>query len=183
MWMPSFHSSGMFSSSQICLKRFCRMSRMLTAVSLSALMASAGISSRPSAFLFVSAVIALLISVLDGLLQCIGKSVSAGCISGGLSGVGIFNMFYPSYHFLYFWEAVFWVSGVVFHHLDYDSSVLASLILDKRRWYRLEMVFSLWSRLLFSSIHSIFQLSHRGQVLLHLAVVQLIYLRLLVNCR
>lgn len=78
------------------------MSRMLTAVSLSALMASAGISSRPSAFLFLSAVIALLISVLDGLLQCIGKSVSAGCISGGLSGIGIFNMFYPSYHFLYF---------------------------------------------------------------------------------
>lgn len=91
MRIPSFHSPGMFSSSQICSKRLCRMLRMLTAVSLSALMASAGISSGLSAFLFLSALIALLIAVLDGLLQSIGRSASSGCMSEGLSCVGLFN--------------------------------------------------------------------------------------------
>lgn len=56
--MSFFHPSGMFATIQICL-RLCRMLRMLKAVYLSALMAYASISSGPSAFLLLIAVIGL----------------------------------------------------------------------------------------------------------------------------
>ena len=64
---------------------------MLTAVSMSALMASAGISSGPAAFPFLIVVMASFISAFVGLLQLMGNSVSAGRFSGGSSGVGRFN--------------------------------------------------------------------------------------------
>lgn len=67
--MSFFHPSGMFATIQICL-RLCRMLRMLKAVYLSALMAYASISSGP--FLLLIALIALLVSVLDCLLQSTG---------------------------------------------------------------------------------------------------------------
>lgn len=69
--MSFFHPPGMFANIQICL-RLCRMLRMLKAVYLPALMAYASISSGPSAFLLLIAVIALLVSVLDCLLQSTG---------------------------------------------------------------------------------------------------------------
>ena len=64
---------------------------MLTAVSMSALMASAGISSGLAAFPFLRVVMAFFISAFVGLLQLMGNSVSAGRFSGGSSGVGQFN--------------------------------------------------------------------------------------------
>lgn len=72
--MPIFHSSGMIFSPQIFLKRLCRM---VTYVLISSLMASAGITSGPVTFP---------ISVFVGMSQLIGRSVLAGCMSGGLSG-------------------------------------------------------------------------------------------------
>lgn len=42
-------------------------------------------------------VIVLLISVVDGVLQLIGLCVSAGCVSGGVSGVGLFKNCLKSY--------------------------------------------------------------------------------------
>lgn len=62
---------------------------MLTAVSESALMASANISLDPAAVPFVSVVNAILIFVVYDL--SIGRSVSDGCVSGDVSGVGLFN--------------------------------------------------------------------------------------------
>ena len=62
---------------------------MLTAVSVSALMASAGMSSGPAAFPFFSVPIALFISALDGLSQLMGRSLSAGGMSGCSSGAGL----------------------------------------------------------------------------------------------
>ena len=51
---------------------------MLVAVSLSAQMASAGISSGPAAFPFLSVMMVFLISAFVGLSQLMGSSVSAG---------------------------------------------------------------------------------------------------------
>ena len=51
---------------------------MSTAVSMFALMASAGTSSSPAAFPFLSALMAFLISALEGLSQLMGSSFSAG---------------------------------------------------------------------------------------------------------
>ena len=63
---------------------------MSTAVFMSALMASAGTSSGPAAFPFLSALIAFLISAL-GLSQLMGSSSSAGGMSAGVSGAGSFT--------------------------------------------------------------------------------------------
>jgi hypothetical protein len=51
---------------------------MLVAVSISALMASAGMSSGHVAFPFFSVMMAFLISAFEGLLQLMGNSASAG---------------------------------------------------------------------------------------------------------
>ena len=59
---------------------------MFVAVSMSALMFSAGISSGPAAFPFFRDMMAFLISDLEGLLQLMSRSSSAGCMSGGVSG-------------------------------------------------------------------------------------------------
>ena len=64
---------------------------MLTAVSMSALMASAGISSGPAAFPLLRVMMAFLISAFEGLSQLMGSSVSADGMSGGESGVGRFS--------------------------------------------------------------------------------------------
>ena len=64
---------------------------MLVAVSMSALMASAGILSGPAAFPFLSVMMAFLISAFVGLSQLMGSSVSAGGMSGGVSGTGQFS--------------------------------------------------------------------------------------------
>jgi hypothetical protein len=64
---------------------------MVTTVSLSALMASTGMLFGPAALPFLSVVIAFLISVLDGLSQLMGSTVSAGGMSGGVLGAGRFN--------------------------------------------------------------------------------------------
>ena len=56
-----------------------------------ALMASAGISSGPAAFPFLSVMMAFLISAFVGLLQLMGSSVSAGGMAGGVSGAGRFS--------------------------------------------------------------------------------------------
>ena len=56
---------------------------MLVAVSMSALMASAGISSGPAAFPFLSVMMAFLISAFVGLSQLMGSYVSAGGVRGG----------------------------------------------------------------------------------------------------
>lgn len=64
---------------------------MLTAVSDSALMASASISLDPAAIPFFRVLNAFLILVLYDLLQSIGRSVWADCMSGDVSGVGLFN--------------------------------------------------------------------------------------------
>ena len=64
---------------------------MLTAVSVSALMASAGISSGPAAFPLLRVMMAFLISAFEGLSQLMGSSVSADWMSGGESGPWRFN--------------------------------------------------------------------------------------------
>lgn len=64
---------------------------MLTAVSDTALMASASISLDPAAVPFLRVLSAILIFVLYDLLQSIGRSVSADCMSGDVYGVGLFN--------------------------------------------------------------------------------------------
>ena len=64
---------------------------MLVAVSMSALMASDGILSGPAAFPFLSVMMAFLISAFVGLSQLIGSSVSAGGMSGGVSGAEWFS--------------------------------------------------------------------------------------------
>ena len=64
---------------------------MLTAVSVSALMASAGISSGPAAFPLLRVMMAFLISAFEGLSQLMGSSVSADGMSGGESGVRWFS--------------------------------------------------------------------------------------------
>ena len=51
---------------------------MSTAVSMSALMASAGTLSSPAAFPFLSAMMAFLISALEGLSKLMGSSSSVG---------------------------------------------------------------------------------------------------------
>ena len=58
---------------------------------MSALMASAGISSGPAAFPLLRVMMAFLISVFEDLSQLMGSSVSAGGMSGGESGVGRFS--------------------------------------------------------------------------------------------
>ena len=60
---------------------------MLAAVSMSALMASASISSGPAAFPLLRMMMAFLISVFEGLSQLMGSSFSADGMSGGESGV------------------------------------------------------------------------------------------------
>ena len=57
---------------------------------MSALMASAGISSGPASFPLLRVMMAL-ISVFEGLSQLMGISVSADGMSGGESGVGQFS--------------------------------------------------------------------------------------------
>ena len=57
---------------------------MLTAVSMSALMASAGISSGPAVFPLLRVMMVCLISAFEGLSQLTGSSVSAD----GMSWVG-----------------------------------------------------------------------------------------------
>jgi hypothetical protein len=81
MTSPSFYlaAAGTYSFSQILLKKFCRM---MTAVSVSALMAYTCMLCSPAAFL---------ISALDGLSRLMGSFLSAGGVSGGLSGAGRFN--------------------------------------------------------------------------------------------
>ena len=64
---------------------------MLTAVSMSALMASAGISFGPAAFPLLRVMMAFFISTFDGLSQLMGSSVSVDGMSGGESGAGRFN--------------------------------------------------------------------------------------------
>ena len=84
--IPSFHWVRTSSFSQILLKR---LYSMLTAVSMSVLMASASISSCPAAFPLFRVMIAFLISAFEGLSQLMGScSVSAGGMSGDESGVG-----------------------------------------------------------------------------------------------
>ena len=63
----------------------------MTAVSVSALMTYAGTLSGPAAFSLLRVMMALLISVFEGLSQLMGSSVSADGISGGESGVGWFS--------------------------------------------------------------------------------------------
>ena len=65
---------------------------MLTAVSMSALMASAGISSGPPVFPLLRVMMVCLISASEGLSQLTGSSVSADGMSGGESGVGRFSI-------------------------------------------------------------------------------------------
>ena len=60
-------------------------------MSTTALSASAGISSGPDALLFFSCCIAFLISSLAGLSQLIGRSSSAGWMTGGFGGAGLFR--------------------------------------------------------------------------------------------
>ena len=88
MMIPSFHWAGTSCFSQILLKR---LYSILTAVSVSDLMASAGISSGPAAFPLLRVMMAFLISAFEGLSQLTGSSVSAGGMSGGESGVGRFS--------------------------------------------------------------------------------------------
>ena len=64
---------------------------MLTAVSRSDLMASAGVSSGPAAFPLLRVMMAFLISAFEGLSQLMGSSVSAEEMSGGESGVGRYS--------------------------------------------------------------------------------------------
>ena len=64
---------------------------MLTAVSMSALMASAGISSGPAVFPLLRVMMVCLISAFESLSQLTGSSVSADGMSGGESGVGRFS--------------------------------------------------------------------------------------------
>ena len=66
---------------------------MLTAVSMSALMASAGISSGPAVFPLLRVMMAFLISAFEGLSQLMDSSVSADGMSGVESGVGPFSSF------------------------------------------------------------------------------------------
>ena len=58
---------------------------------MSALMASAGISSGPAAFPLLGVMMTFLISSFEGLSQLMGSYVSAGRMSGGESGVGRFS--------------------------------------------------------------------------------------------
>ena len=58
---------------------------------MSALMASAGVSSGPAAFPLLRVMMVCLISAFEGLSQLMGSSVSAGGMSGGESGVGRFS--------------------------------------------------------------------------------------------
>ena len=64
---------------------------MLTTVSMSALMACAGISSGPAASPLLRVMMAFLIFAFEGLSQLRGSSVSAGGMSGGESEVGRFS--------------------------------------------------------------------------------------------
>ena len=57
---------------------------------MSALMASAGVSSGPAAFPLLRVILAFS-SAFEGLSQLIGSSVSADGMSGGESGVGRFS--------------------------------------------------------------------------------------------
>ena len=82
MMIPSFHWAGT-SFSQILLKR---LYSMLTAVSVSALMASAGISSGPAAFPLLRVITVFLISAFEGLSQLMGSSVSADRMSSVSQG-------------------------------------------------------------------------------------------------
>ena len=88
MMIPSFHWADTSSFCQILLKR---LHSMLTVVSMSALMTSAGISSGPAAFPLLRVVMAFLISAFEGFSQLMCSSVSAGGMSGGESGVGRFS--------------------------------------------------------------------------------------------
>jgi hypothetical protein len=58
---------------------------MVTEVSVSALMASAGMLSGAAALLFLSVTMVFLISALNGLSQLMGSSVSADGMPGGVS--------------------------------------------------------------------------------------------------
>ena len=64
---------------------------MLTAVSMSALMASTSISSGSAAVPLLGVMMAFLISAFEGLSQLMGSSVSADGMSRGESGVGRFS--------------------------------------------------------------------------------------------
>ena len=64
---------------------------MLTAVSVSTLVASVGISSGPAVFPLLRVMMAFLISAFDGLSQLMGSSVSVDGMSGGESRVGRFS--------------------------------------------------------------------------------------------
>ena len=85
--IPSFHWAGT-PSFQILLKR---LYSMLTAVSMSALMASASISSGPAAFPPLRVMLAFLISAFEGLSQLMGSSVSVDRMSGDESGMERFS--------------------------------------------------------------------------------------------
>ena len=64
---------------------------MLTAVSISALLACAGVPSGPAAFPLLRVMMAFLISAFEGLSQLMDNSVSAEGMSGGESEVGRFS--------------------------------------------------------------------------------------------
>ena len=79
--VPSFHwASTPPSFFQILLKK---LYSMLTAISVSTLMASAGILSGPAAFPLLRVMMAFLISAFEGLCQLMGSSVSVDGMSGG----------------------------------------------------------------------------------------------------
>ena len=115
MIIPSFHWTGASSFSQILLNW---LYSMLTAVSMSALMASAGISYGPAAFPLLRVMMASLVSAFEGLSQLMGSSVSAEGMSGGESGVGRFSsseVFCPSFQL--FLGCCQWVPFLVHHWL------------------------------------------------------------------
>ena len=86
---------------------------MVTVVSVSALISSAGMLSGPAAFPFLSVAMAFLTSALDGLLQLMGSSVSADGhgMSGSASGAGWFNNSLKCYAHLFSCSSVV-VSGL-----------------------------------------------------------------------
>ena len=110
-------STGIIFTSAIFLNVLLkRLYSILTAVSMSALMASAGISSGPAAFPVLRVMMAFLIYAFEGLSQLMGSSVSADGMSGGESGMGWFpEVFCPSFQL--FLGCCQWVPVLVHHWL------------------------------------------------------------------
>ena len=83
MRYPSLQSDDTSSFPQIFVKR---RYNSATRKSMSVLSASAGMSSGLSALLFFNCFMTLPISSLVGLSHLVGRSTSAGCVSGGPAG-------------------------------------------------------------------------------------------------